>query len=169
MSISRLAVLALSLVIGAAPALAGEREPEPEDYYPLRCIQPRERVLGLEGEYAFNIRRCADRAAVLQDLQNFLVRERGHVFEWFFLQPSSLEEALALLATDHGESDGSGPYAPDELATVRAYLDGDAMASVELGEFADSYMSGTGITALVALTSVDRSTLVLLSKFRSAE
>ncbi|MEM7646610.1 MAG: hypothetical protein AAF203_06860, partial [Pseudomonadota bacterium] len=89
---------------------------------------------------------------------------------WFNRGPSDFEIAMNLFRDDHYPANGEGPLEANEIQKIQKFYSSDrASRKVEMGEYADSYFSGTGVTALSFFRTADEKTLIVIPKFVYAE
>ena len=139
-----------------------------------QCVQELNEVVdGLKIEHSvFGIEDCLD-SEINRDLNFYLNEQSGYEPEWFKRGRSSVASAVKLLLTDHSSMDGSAAYSADEVMTFLDFLTAwgatEESGQIQQGEYADSYMSGTGVTSLVFVLNQEKTKLVMIEKFSYAE
>lgn len=117
----------------------------------------------------YDIKGCTD-SEIDSDVALYMNNVTGYSFNWFTREDNNMVEAINMLATDHSDGDGSEAFAMSELQSiVELYTSPQMQAKVQMGEYADSYMSGTGITALVFMFDKNERHMIVIEKFVYAE
>ena len=136
------------------------------------CVNSIEENFNLGEAESFDISECnsiEDAARSFGKTLEFRSYRAGYAFEWYGFDVSSFGTVASLLRTDHTDSDGSEEFTKAELSIVRDYFENLSNKKVIIAEFANSYMSGTGISQYALLFSKDEKKMFTVEKYMYAE
>ncbi len=121
----------------------------------------------------FDISSCESHSQAFEAVETwFNERSKIHGYEpnWFSYAISNMETAVVMMEEDHSWGDGESPWSEAAVdAVVKLYTSPTMHKDMWLGEYADNYMSGTGITGLIVLQTAEADKLIVIEKFLYAE
>lgn len=121
----------------------------------------------------FEISTCDGHTEAFEAVEDWYKKQsefKNHDYGWFSVEKSNIVDAVKLLEENHSQTDGDDAWSKKQVDTlVEIYTSKDIHKDVYMGEYADSYMSGTGITSLIFMQTEDVSQLIVIEKFVYAE
>ncbi|MCB0377993.1 MAG: hypothetical protein KDD33_05830 [Bdellovibrionales bacterium] len=164
-------LLLSSLLFFALPSLADQTPINP----PIDPVKPPCTVNVVESPLkgvdatAFNIAYCTQEQ-INEGIAKWYLDRSGYDFEWIERSSGHIKIAVSMMRKDHQEDDGDPAFEESKIAKILEwYFSDEAAVTVEIGEYADSYMSGTGIFEMYYFYTADLKTIIVVDKFVYAE